>query len=147
LFVDVWVRSGDLADSRGSQVCATSRDAGHRGVTSPGMSDGVSESSRNRVIARLQRGYAKALWRRTPLSGRLDVALMVDTPAALRQAISDVSPPSMLDRLHGWIPRPARLTSSGLLAGLATDRPATLGRSRACDLVLSDDSVSRRHAR
>ena len=36
--------------------------------------------------------------------------------------------------------------SSGLLSGLVRSRPAMLGRSRACDLVLGDDSVSRRHA-
>jgi pSer/pThr/pTyr-binding forkhead associated (FHA) protein len=33
-----------------------------------------------------------------------------------------------------------------LLTGLVGRRPAILGRSRACDLVLVDDSVSRRHA-
>jgi predicted component of type VI protein secretion system len=111
------------------------------------MSDGVSESTRNRVIARLQRGYARGALATDTFERRLDVALSADTPAALRQAISDVAPPSVLQRLHGWMPgRPAGMTSSGLLTGLLSDRPAILGRSRWCDLVLSDDSVSRRHA-
>jgi FHA domain/Domain of unknown function (DUF1707) len=110
------------------------------------MSDGVSESTRNRVIARLLRGYARGTLATETFERRLDVALTVDTPAALRQTVSDVIPPSVLERLRDRIPRPARVTSSGLLTGLASERPAMLGRSRACDLVLADDSVSRRHA-
>jgi hypothetical protein len=77
---------------------------------------------------------------------RLDIALTVDTPAALRQSMSGVVPPSMVGRLRDWILSPAGLPSSGLLLALARSRPTVLGRSRACDLVLTDDSVSRRHA-
>jgi hypothetical protein len=126
--------------------CALKSRRWTRGVTSQRMSDRVSESTRNRAIARLQRGYAQGTLATETFERRVDLALTVDTPEALRQTIIDVQPAPVLERLRDWIPRPARMASSGLLAGLASDRPALLGRSRACELVLSDDSVSRRHA-
>jgi hypothetical protein len=110
------------------------------------MRERVSEGARNRAVARLQRGYASEALGTGTFERCLDAALSTDSPRVLRQTLSEVRPLSLLERVRSWIPRPAMSPSSGLLMGLAGRRPTILGRSRACDLVLADDSVSRRHA-
>jgi predicted component of type VI protein secretion system len=116
------------------------------GVASGRVKERVSESARNRAVARLQRSYACGGMGTDTFERRLDAALTVDTRAALRQTVSDVAPMSLLERVRSRIPPATPTPSSGLLTGIARTRPAILGRSRACDLVLADDSVSRRHA-
>jgi hypothetical protein len=111
------------------------------------MRERVSERVRNRAVERLQRCYAREALGTDTFERCLEVALTADSPRALRQTLRSVAPPSLLERVCGWTPRPTGVSSSsGLLTGLVGRRPAILGRSRACDLVLVDDSVSRRHA-
>ena len=92
---------------------------------------GLSERRRNRVIARLQRGYASGALSTQTFERRLDCALRAESPNGLRAAVR---------------PAAVRRASSGLLVGLAADGAAVIGRSSSCDLVLHNDSVSRRHA-
>ena len=111
------------------------------------MSERVSERVRNRAVVRLQRCYAREQMGTDTFERCLEVALAADSPRAVRQSMKGVAPPSLLERVRGWTPRPTVVSSSsGLLAALVGRSPAILGRSRACDLVLVDDSVSRRHA-
>ena len=88
---------------------------------------GVSERRRERVIARLQRGYATGALSTQTFERRLDCVLRAETPTALREAVRSAP-------------------KAGLLLGMADEHPKVIGRAPACDLVLSDDSVSRRHA-
>jgi hypothetical protein len=106
----------------------------------------VSESARNRAVSQLQRGYACGALGTDTFERRVSAALTVDSPAALRRTVRDVVPPSLFERVRDRIPMAAFTTSSGLLTGLARSRPVLIGRARGCDLVLADDSVSRRHA-
>ena len=101
---------------------------------------------RDRAVERLQRGYACGALATETFERELDAALSARSPAALRQTTAGVLPPSPLERLRSRISALRRDRSSGLLAAVADGRPTVLGRSRACDVVLADDSVSRRHA-
>jgi pSer/pThr/pTyr-binding forkhead associated (FHA) protein len=108
---------------------------------------GVSERKRNRVIARLQRGYASGALSTQTFERRLDCALRADSGERLRQATHSVLQLTLLERLRTHLsPAPAARASSGLLVSLAAEQPTVIGRSSSCDVVLRNDSVSRRHA-
>jgi pSer/pThr/pTyr-binding forkhead associated (FHA) protein len=92
----------------------------------------VSERLRNRAVLRLRSGYCRGRIGADTFERRLEAVLTADTRRALRNATRGVT-------------RPAPAAASGLLDALASDRPSVIGRSRSCDLVLRDDSVSRRH--
>jgi FHA domain/Domain of unknown function (DUF1707) len=94
------------------------------------MRERLLESMRERVVARLQSRYACGALATETFERRLDGALTAESLGALRS----VTARRTADR------------SSGLLAAVEGSRPTVLGRSRACDVVLADDSVSRRHA-
>jgi hypothetical protein len=111
------------------------------------VSERLSQRVRERAIGRLKRGYAFGALGTQTFERRLETALSCDSSQELRQVTSDLAPPSLADglrqRLAGARSEPA---SSGLLRGLALCSPTVIGRMPACDLVVVDDSVSRRHA-
>jgi hypothetical protein len=94
----------------------------------------VSERLRDRAVGRLRSGYCRGALGTDTFERRLEAVLTADSRRALRRATRGVTRP---------VPETA---ASGLLDALASDRPSVIGRSRSCDLVLRDDSVSRRHA-
>jgi hypothetical protein len=99
----------------------------------PVMRRQVSERLRDRAVGRLRSGYCRGAIGTDTFERRLEAVLTADSRRALRRAARGA-------------PRPAPAgPASGLLAALAGDRPSVIGRSRSCDLVLRDDSVSRRH--
>jgi pSer/pThr/pTyr-binding forkhead associated (FHA) protein len=93
-------------------------------------------------VRRLRRGYCRGVIGPETFERRLEAVLTADRRAALRQATLDMARPSLIARARS---RLVPATPSGLLDALACDGPTVIGRSRSCDLVLRDDSVSRRH--
>jgi len=93
----------------------------------------VSERLRDHALLRLRTGYCRGRMGTDTFERRLEAVLTADTRRALRHAT------------RGATRAAPAAAASGLLDALASDRPSVIGRSRSCDLVLRDDSVSRRH--
>jgi pSer/pThr/pTyr-binding forkhead associated (FHA) protein len=107
-----------------------------------------TDDARNRTLAQLRESYAAGSLETDTFSVRIDRALRTRSEHELRGLTSDLPAPSRwrraLERLTATLaPAPA-----GLLAnpGSLENGRITLGRSSACQLVLTDDTVSRRHA-
>lgn len=101
---------------------------------------------RERAIGRLQRGYVCGAIGTQTLELRLEAALTSDAPRVLQRLTADLGMRSPLAAARRWLPSHDRPASSGLLALLTTSSPTVIGRSRSCDFVIADESVSRRHA-
>jgi two-component system, NtrC family, response regulator len=97
------------------------------------MSRQVSERLRDQAVRRLRSGYCRGAIGTDTFERRLEAVLTADSRRALRRATRGAARPA------------PTAAASGLLYALASDRPSVIGRSRSCDLVLRDDSVSRRH--
>jgi len=98
-------------------------------------------------VERLQRGYACGSLGTQTFELRLDLALTTRSPTVVRRLLGDLAPPSLLQTARRWVADAGpQEPPSGLLTGLTVTAPAVIGRSRSCELVLGDDSVSRRHA-
>jgi hypothetical protein len=107
-----------------------------------------SETTRERAVHRLRSGYVSGRLGTETFAERVDRALRADDDDELRGLTADVEAPRrtpldrLRDRLPRLAPRPARLPPAERLTGASL----LLGRSAACQLVLADDTVSRRHA-
>jgi hypothetical protein len=111
------------------------------------MTAHVPQRVRERAIGRLQRGYACGSLGTQTFEHRVETALTTDSPSVLRRVTSDVLPPSLVQRARRWLPLwPGEPVSSGLLDLLTSGASTVIGRAASCDLVVRDDSVSRRHA-
>ena len=112
------------------------------------MRDRVSERARERALDRLKAGYSAGWLATDTFEARVRTALVAASPGALRGLVEDLTKPRLLERLRSWHSRRRPpLPSPGLLQDLLIARHVVLiGRSAACDLVLGDDTVSRRHA-
>jgi FHA domain-containing protein/uncharacterized protein DUF1707 len=111
------------------------------------MTAHVPHRTRERAVARLQRGYVGGSLGTQTFEHRVEAALATDSPGVLRQLISDPLPPSLVQRARRWLAVwPVAPRSCGLLALLMTGSSTVIGRAPSCDLVVADDSVSRRHA-
>ena len=91
-------------------------------------------------MARLRRGYVAGRLDTDTFSRRVDRALRTSHGTELHGLTADLAAPRSLPR--GWL---RRRRPQGLLAGAAGGR-LVLGRSPGCQLVVDDDTVSRRHA-
>jgi hypothetical protein len=100
----------------------------------------VPESDRDRALETLHDGFVDGAIGSDTLERRVYSVLAAETPATVRDAVRDlpVPPRRQLRRRPG--------SGYGLLSTLVGTRPMTIGRSSGCELVLSDDTVSRRHA-
>lgn len=109
-----------------------------------------TDRPRERTLARLRDGYACGDLGTATLDRRIDAALRASTREELRGLTADLPATEPAWRRAGtavekWLRNDS--TSSGLLNAveLGSGR-LTLGRSPRCELVLEDDTVSRRHA-
>ena len=97
-----------------------------------------SDTTRERTVNRLRRGYVAGRLDTDTFSRRIDVALRADREQ-LGGLTADLPSPRSLPRR--WL----RRRPVGLLEGAAAGL-LVLGRSSGCQLVFADDTVSRRHA-
>jgi hypothetical protein len=110
-----------------------------------------SDRLRDAVVRRLGRDYWRGCLSVDTLAWRVERAYSARSHADLTPLVADLPPAGMLgalaERLQLWRDsrRPARLTCSPPLPA-TPDAGYMLGRHADCDLVLDDDSVSRRHA-
>jgi hypothetical protein len=105
-----------------------------------------SEDTRERTVARLRRGYVAGRLNTETFTGRVDRALQAACGEELHGLTADLPapPPTGLARLRAVL-RPRRHARLPPLDRLGAAR-LVLGRSSACELVFTDDTVSRRHA-
>lgn len=97
-----------------------------------------SHDTREETVAKLRRGYLAGRLGTDTFAQRLEDALESISREHLRGLTADlpaVPRRTLLDRLRARRPLPA-------LVGARLE----IGRSRACQVVLGDDTVSRRHA-
>ena len=104
-----------------------------------------SHDTREQTVARLRRGYVAGRLGTETFAQRIDHALQSGSHDELRGLTADLEaqPALPLARLR------ARLRRRGLglpEAGALRHARLLIGRSSACQLVLGDDTVSRRHA-
>ena len=104
-----------------------------------------SLDTREETIAQLRWGYLAGRLGTDTFSRRVDEAMHTARRDDLRGLTADLPapPPARFARLRSWFgPRSLGLPpAADLLHGRLV-----LGRSSACELVLGDDTVSRRHA-
>ena len=105
-----------------------------------------SHDTREQTVAELRRGYLAGRLDTDTFSRRIEDAMHSGSHDELRGLTADLpaAPPAGLtQRLRARLgQRPAGLLEAGELVHARL----TIGRSSSCQLVLSDDTVSRRHA-
>jgi hypothetical protein len=110
----------------------------------------ASERERDKTIRLLHDGCADGRLSASTLEERVERALAAKSVDELRQLTVDVE---RVSRLKAWLSQMVVLRRRSAappaaclwLSGIGT-RPFVLGRSRQADLVVFDDTVSRRHA-
>jgi len=108
----------------------------------------ASHDTRDETVARLRRGYVSGRLGTDTFDRRIDRALHAESHEQLRGLTVDLPAApaaSPLDRLRALGRRARRPGLLSLAPQLAAGR-IVLGRSSGCQLVLADDTVSRRHA-
>jgi hypothetical protein len=116
-----------------------------------------SAADRERVARELRDGSVDGRLSLDTFSERIERAFTARSNAELDALVSDVNTPGPLRRaliraVAWWSTLDRDLRAAWqrphvpVLALPATDGPVTLGRSRDCDCVLAEPSVSRRHA-
>ena len=105
-----------------------------------------SEETRERTVARLRRGYVAGRLDTDTFSRRVDRALQASCGDELRGLTADLPAPREPPLAPARpAPRGAAAPQASPLDSLTAGR-LVLGRSPACQLTFSDDTVSRRHA-
>jgi hypothetical protein len=104
-----------------------------------------SHDTREETVARLRHGYLAGRLGTDTFAGRVDEALHSADRGELRGLTADLPAPApaALRRLRARLRR--RAVGLPEAADLLRAR-LTIGRSSECQLVLADDTVSRRHA-
>jgi hypothetical protein len=111
-----------------------------------------SDALRRRTVAALGRDYAVGRMGSDTLEARLDRALAARSSADLLRLRADTSPlaAALADLKRRWravtAPPGAAPIDVRLPSPASAERPLLIGRGRTCDLVLRDETVSRRHA-
>jgi hypothetical protein len=106
----------------------------------------ASDRDREQALALLRARCAEGCLSVDTFERRVEQTFAARTVSELRGVLAD------LERERSWVrravPRFGRtfmLTGDAVAIGLPEDGPLTVGRSRHCDVVLSDPTVSRRH--
>jgi hypothetical protein len=104
-----------------------------------------SHDTREHAVARLRAGYVEGRIGTDTLARRIEEALHSASHGELRGLTADLPAPpqARLARLRALFRRP---TVSLPDAGDLVSARVLIGRSSGCQLVLADDTVSRRHA-
>jgi pSer/pThr/pTyr-binding forkhead associated (FHA) protein len=105
-----------------------------------------SDDTREHTLARLRRGYVAGRLHTETFTQRVDRALQASCDEELAGLTADLPAQrtTPVDRLRAFFRRPGRAHLPPL--DRLTDGRLILGRSSGCELVFSDDTVSRRHA-
>jgi hypothetical protein len=115
-----------------------------------------SAEERERVVRRLRAGVDEERLSLDTYAGRLDAVFAAGSLAELDELVADLpgrvrvgyALEGLVGAVSAFIARLERGWAAARVPGMALPRRAvTLGRSRDCDCVLGDMSVSRRHAR
>jgi hypothetical protein len=104
-----------------------------------------SIDTREETVAQLRRGYLTGRLGTDTFSRRVDEAMHSSSRDDLRGLTADLPapPPARLARMRSWFgPRSLGLPPAGELLHARL----VIGRSSGCQLVVADDTVSRRHA-
>ena len=129
-------------------ICRTPYDA-PMDSTRPEGDRRVSDGERALAIGRLRRSYAAGYLSLYTFAERMDQALVAKTLDDLRALLHDLpSMASIQDRIRRALRR-FRLPPPALPLALPEEvegESFTIGRGEGCDLVLGDQTVSRRHA-
>jgi hypothetical protein len=106
-----------------------------------------SEQSRGRTVSALKRGYTVGSLDTDTFSERVECALRTNSEGELRGLAADLPATWWRAALERGRAAVGLRRSASLLdpAQLASGR-IVIGRSSGCDLVVADDTVSRRHA-
>jgi hypothetical protein len=107
-----------------------------------------SEHARGRTVSALQRGYAAGSLQTDTFSERVECALRTRSEGGLRRLTPDLPSSTRWRAALARARAALRLRAAAPLldpSQLAAGR-IVIGRSAACELVLADDTVSRRHA-
>ena len=106
-----------------------------------------SDETREHTLARLRRGYVTGRLQTETFTQRVDRALQASCGEELSGLTADLPAQraTPLDRLRALLRPPRRHARLPPLESLMAGR-LTLGRSSSCELVFTDDTVSRRHA-
>ena len=104
-----------------------------------------SEDTRERTVARLRRGFVAGRLDTDTFSRRVDRALEATCGDELRGLTADLPAPQRRFPFAHLLPGVRKHARPPFLESLTAGR-LLLGRSSACQLVFSDDTVSRRHA-
>ncbi len=110
-----------------------------------------SDAFRRRTVSALGRDYADGRMGPDTFEARLDRAFVARSRMDLLRLRADVSPlAALIDELRRrWQALSAPPGAAAVDVRLplpAEQRTLTIGRAPSCDLVLHDDTVSRRHA-
>ena len=104
-----------------------------------------SLDTREETVAQLRRGYLAGRLGTDTFSRRVDEAMHSGSRDELRGLTADLpaAPPARFARLRAWLgPRSLGLPPADELVHARL----VIGRSSSCQLVVADDTVSRRHA-
>jgi hypothetical protein len=110
-----------------------------------------SDACRHRTVAALGRDYAVGRMGTDTLEARLDRAFAARSRADLLRVRADTAPlavaiAELRRRWRALIAPPGPAPLDVRLPKGPSDRPLLIGRARHCDLLLQDETVSRRHA-
>lgn len=113
-----------------------------------------SDELRERTVSQLGAGYARGLLGFDTLCRRVDRAYGARSVEQLRALVRDLPAPAGLarrlrDALRTLVGRDRDAAGEALLLSPPAPEPGAsfvLGRGRSCDLVMEEETVSRRHA-